>query len=101
MRSLILAHIRSSFGVCCKLVFTSAFDIAGLIFWNPSEDFSEQKFYRGVLCSVDFLTGEFYLDVPLTASGFLPAGLSDADAWEYVFSFADFLLASEVFVVDA
>ena len=96
MRSPSLAYFRSIFGVSCKIVLASSFDVIRFVFWNPLEDFSEQKFYRGVLCRINFLTGEFFLD-SFSTSGFIPPDLEPDAAWDFLFNYVDFWIDENPF----
>jgi hypothetical protein len=96
MRSPSLAHFRCIFGVSCKIVLASSFDVIRFVFWNPLEDFCEEKFYRGILCSINFLTGEFSLG-SLSASGFVPSDLEPSAAWDFLFNYVDFWLDENPF----
>jgi len=95
MRSTILSHFCANFGLSVKLILTPCFDLASVVFWNPLEDFYEERYHRGVLCRLNYLTGEYSLDSP-SISGRLPSGLSTPEAaWGFLFELVSFLIVNE------
>jgi hypothetical protein len=85
MRSAILAHFGSNCINFVRLILTPAFEVGTVVFWNPSEDFYEEKVFGGILLRLNWLSWSFQTNHPDIPGGTLPSDVLPGDAWQYIF----------------